>query len=56
MWFMHLQDLLNDLSNWGVLVPALLITLGIGLLIGCSMGCVCSPDKDKDDIFHHHEL
>lgn len=54
MWFMHMRELLADLSNWGVLVPALLVTLGIGLLVGCSMGCLCSSSKDKDDLFHHN--
>lgn len=54
MWFMHMHDLLTSLSHWGVLVPALLVTLGVGLLIGCSMGCLCSS-KEKDDIFRHHE-
>lgn len=54
MWFMHMRELLADMSNWGVLVPALLVTLGVGLLVGCSMGCLCSPQKEKDDLFDHH--
>lgn len=53
MWFMHMQQLLSDLSHWGVWGPALLVTAGVGLLVGCSMGCLCSPKKDKDDLFRH---
>ena len=54
MWFMHMRELLADLSNWGVLVPALLVTLGVGLLVACSMGCLCSSSKGKDDLFDHN--
>ncbi|MGC8550015.1 MAG: hypothetical protein ACP5M4_09970 [Acidobacteriaceae bacterium] len=53
MWFMHMHDLLTDMSQWGVLVPALLVTVGVGLLVGCCMGCMCSPKKEKDDLFRH---
>lgn len=54
MWFMRMHDLLTDLTHWGVLIPALLVTIGLGLLVACSMGCLCSSSKEKDDIFHPH--
>lgn len=52
MWFLHVHDMLSRLTHWEQFVPALLVTIGVGLLIGCSVGCVCSPCEEKDDLFH----
>jgi hypothetical protein len=24
----------------------------VAMLIGCAVGCVCSPCEEKDDLFH----
>jgi hypothetical protein len=52
MWFLHMHDVLNHLAHWENLVPAVLVTVGVGLLIGCSVGCICSPCEEEDDLFH----
>ena len=52
MGLMHMQDLLAHLSTLSSYLPAILITLGIALLIGCAVGCRCAPCKEKDEIFH----
>lgn len=54
MWFLHMQEILSRLSHWDGLIPAILITAGVALLLGCCLGCSCGPCKDKDDLFHPH--
>ena len=47
---MHvLLEHLSDISSY---LPAVLITLGVATLVGCAIGCVCSPSEEKDDLFH----
>lgn len=52
MWFLHMHDLLNHLSRLSDFLPAILVTIGVAMLIGCAVGCVCSPCEEKDDLFH----
>lgn len=54
MWFLHMQEILSRLSHWDGLIPAILITAGVALLLGCCLGCSCGPCKEKDDLFHPH--
>ena len=52
MWFLKMHDLLNHLSRLSDFLPAILVTIGVAMLIGCAVGCVCTPCEEKDDIFH----
>jgi hypothetical protein len=52
MGLLHMHDLLAHISAVSSYVPAILITLGVVTLIGCAVGCVCSPCEEKDDLFH----
>ncbi len=54
MWYLRLQSVLNHLSHLSDYLPAILITVGVALLIGCAVGCVCTPCEEKDDLFHRH--
>jgi len=49
---LNMHELLAHLSSIGSYLPAVLITLGVAVLIGCAVGCVCSPCEEKDDLFH----
>ena len=33
-------------------VPAAIITVGAALLLGCGVSALCSPCREKDQIFH----
>jgi hypothetical protein len=35
-------------------LPAILVTVGAALLFGCGVSALCSPCREKDDIFHRH--
>jgi hypothetical protein len=48
----QMHDLLAHLSAISSYLPALLITLGVAILVGCAVGCVCTPCEEKDDLFH----
>ena len=37
-------------------LPAILVTIGAALLFGCGVSAMCSPCREKDDIFHRHAL
>jgi small ligand-binding sensory domain FIST len=52
MWFLKMHDLLGHLSQLSDLLPAILVTIGVAMLIGCAVGCVCTPCEEKDDLFH----
>jgi|HubBroStandDraft_2_1064218.scaffolds.fasta_scaffold78562_1 hypothetical protein len=52
MGFLHMHELLAHLSAVSSYLPAVLITLGVATLIGCAIGCICSPCEEKDDLFH----
>jgi hypothetical protein len=43
-WFSQLEAYL----------PAILVTVGAALLLGCGVSALCSPCREKDDIFHRH--
>jgi hypothetical protein len=53
MWITRVHDILFHLSNLSNYLPAILVTLGVAVLIGCAVGCVCEPCEEKDDLFHH---
>jgi hypothetical protein len=52
MWFTKMHDILYHLSQWSDYLPAILVTIGVAVLIGCAVGCVCTPCEEKDDLFH----
>jgi small ligand-binding sensory domain FIST len=52
MGFLNMHELLAHLSAVSSYLPAVLITLGVATLIGCAVGCICSPCEEKDDLFH----
>jgi hypothetical protein len=43
-WFSQIESYL----------PAILVTVGAALLLGCGVSALCSPCREKDDIFHRH--
>ena len=47
------HEILIHLSSLSGYLPAILITLGVAVLIGCAVGCICEPCEEKDDLFHH---
>lgn len=52
MGSLNMHELLAHWSQISSYLPAVLITLGIAVLIGCAIGCICSPCEEKDDLFH----
>jgi hypothetical protein len=56
MWITKMHEILLHLSGLSGYLPAILVTLGIAFLIGCAVGCVCEPCKEKDDLFHHEVI
>jgi outer membrane biogenesis lipoprotein LolB len=34
---------------------AALVTIGIALLLACCVECSSCPEREKDDIFRHHQ-
>jgi small ligand-binding sensory domain FIST len=52
MWFLKMHDLLSHLSQLSDFLPAILVTIGVAMLIGCAVGCVYAPCEEKDDLFH----
>lgn len=56
MWIAKMHVILFHLSNLSGYLPAILVTLGIAVLIGCAVGCICEPCKEKDDLFHHEVI
>lgn len=47
------HEVLIHLSSLSGYLPAILITLGVAVLIGCAVGCICEPCEEKDDLFHN---
>ena len=35
-------------------LPAVIVTVGAALLLGCAVSAMCSPCREKDDLFHRH--
>lgn len=56
MWPMNMRELLMHLSWLSDYLPAILITIAVAVLIGCAVGCMCEPCKEKDDLFHHEVI
>ena len=52
MWFLKMHDLLKHFSQLSDFLPAILVTIGVALLIGCAVSCVSSPCEEKDNLFH----
>ncbi|MGC2639877.1 MAG: hypothetical protein WA294_22040 [Acidobacteriaceae bacterium] len=49
---LNMHEILAHLSEISSYLPAVLITLGVAILVGCAVGCVCSPCEEKDELFH----
>lgn len=47
------HEILIHLFSLSGYLPAILITLGVAVLIGCAVGCIFEPCKEKDDLFHN---
>jgi len=50
---------MNNLIHWFVtheISLAVLVTVGVAFLSFCCLGCSNCQNRDKDDIFRHHEL
>ena len=54
MWFMHLHEVLRHFARLNTHWAEALITIGAALLVGCAASCACSPQREKDDLFHKH--
>ena len=52
MWILHIEEAFRHLSNINSYLPAVVITVGAAVLVGCAASCVCSPCKEKDELFH----
>jgi hypothetical protein len=52
MWSAHFAFLAHWLHQFEAFLPAAIITGGSALLVGCGVGCICSPCKEKDQLFH----
>jgi hypothetical protein len=47
--FHTIAQLWSQFESYG---PAIVITIGAALLMGCGIGATCSPCKEKDEVFH----
>ena len=56
MWTMNVHSVLAHLSHLSNYLPAALVTIGIAVLIGCAVGCMCEPCEEKDDLFHQEVI
>ncbi len=56
MWIAKVHDVLFHLSRFSDYVPAILVTIGVAVLIGCAVSCVCEPCEENDDLFHQEVL
>ncbi len=54
MWFLHLQDVLWHFARANAHWAEAVVIVGTALLAGCAASCACSPQQDKDDLFHKH--
>ena len=53
MWFTKMDDALYHLSQLSEHLPAVLVTIGLAVLIGCAVSCVCSPGEEKGNLPHN---
>jgi len=56
MGIVKAHEILIYLSTLSGYLPAILITLGVAVLIGCAVGCICEPCAEKDDLFHNEVI
>ena len=56
MWITKMHEILLHLSRVSDYLPAILVTIGIVVLIGCAVGCVCEPREENDDLFHQEVI
>jgi hypothetical protein len=50
---------MHSLIRWAMTsgsLLALVVTAGVAILLVCCLGCARCPDREKDDIFTHHEV
>jgi hypothetical protein len=50
---------MNSLMHWFAVnasVLAVLVTVGVALLLICGLECSNCSCREKDDLFHRHEL
>ena len=50
---------MNGLVHWlgiNASVLAVLVTVGVAVLLVCCLECSNCSGREKDDLFHHHEL
>jgi hypothetical protein len=52
MHAVHLHTLVRWFSQFSSYGPAIVVTIGAALLMGCGIGAVCSPCEEKDEVFH----
>jgi len=52
MWYPNLQGVTGWFFQHAALTLATVATVAAALLIGCALGCVCTPCKEKDELFH----
>lgn len=50
----HLSIIAHLLAQLEAYLPAILVTVGAALLVGCGVSALCAPCREKDDIFHRH--
>jgi hypothetical protein len=47
------------LAHWlmaNASVVAVLVTIGVAVLLVCCVECTHCPKREKDDLFHRHEV
>ncbi|MGA2570793.1 MAG: hypothetical protein ABSF23_09760 [Terracidiphilus sp.] len=50
---------MQTLAHWIAVngsVLAVLVTLGVAMLLVCCLGCTHCPNREKDELFHRHEV
>lgn len=52
MWYPNLEFISEWFLRHGGVALAVVATAGIALVLGCALGCACSPRKEKDRLFH----
>ncbi|MGA2206474.1 MAG: hypothetical protein ABSG10_07060 [Terracidiphilus sp.] len=50
-----MQTLIHWLGINGNIL-AVLVTAGVAVFVACCLKCTNCADRDKDDIFRHHEV
>ena len=50
-----MQNLMHWFAEYENIL-AVLITIGVAVLLICCMECTDCSGREKDEIFHHHEV